>query len=151
MSTQSVGGIDPGPRPGLVILHLEGGRLVRLERGEHLTWQRVVASSSHVALEAFVRGRQRTQDGAAQVLTASMVKDVSRACADASRVWTALPAGVVKPWADDERLRSYGITGGRGHVEATVYELTRGGGGHDRDAARHALRFAVTLGFLPKR
>lgn len=151
-----VGGIDPGPKPGLVILHVAGGRLVRVERGQHLTWQRVVAESTHVQVERYMRGRAsvRSLNAGAQLLTQEMARAACEAAAKSGRVLQALPAGVVKPWATDDRLRDYriGYHAGTGQdAQASVYELTRGGGGHDRDAARHALYMAVRLGLLPKR
>jgi hypothetical protein len=153
-----VGGIDPGPRPGLVVLHTWREQIVRLERGPHLSWERVVASCSHVAVERYVRGRAsvRSKDSSAQLLTAEMARAACQAAVEAGRVLQALPAGAVKPWADDERLRSYLVgvqprANQHDEQRPTLYEMSRGGGGHDRDATRHALNFAVKLGILPKR
>jgi hypothetical protein len=151
----TVGGIDPGPRPGLVILHLEDQRIVRLERGAHLSWRTVVECSDYVAVERYVRGGRsaRMADGAAQHATELMARQVCAAVTEAGKVLQALPAGAVKPWADDERLRAYAVETATGVVAhwPTVYAETRGGGGHDRDAARHALNLAVKLNLLPKR
>lgn len=151
-----VGGIDPGPRPGLVVLHIADRRVYRVERGPHLMWQRIVACADYVAVEAYVRGRAsvRSANAGAQQLTAEIAHAASEAARASGRTWTMLPAGVVKPWATDDRLRAYRVGEDPRHPQAerpTLYELTRGGGGHDRDAARHALRFAVTLGLLDRR
>jgi hypothetical protein len=159
MSTEpvAVGGIDPGPRPGLIVLHIRDQRLIRVERGPHLSVSRVVASSTHVAIERYVRGvaSVRRADSAAQLLTEQMARDACQAAVDAQRPFQALPAGSVKPWADDERLRSYQVgvlnRGSSEDSRPNLLELTRGQGGHDRDAARHALNFAVKLGILPRR
>jgi hypothetical protein len=153
----AVGGIDPGPRPGLIVLHIRDQRLIRVERGAHLSVARVVASSTFVAIEKYVRGTAsvRRADSGAQLLTAKMAQEACEAAVAAQRTFQALPAGSVKPWADDERLRSYQIgvlnKGSAEDARPTLFEATRGQGGHDRDAARHALNFAVKLGLLPKR
>ena len=161
MNEQRVGGIDPGPRSGLVILHIarsgrNPGDIFRLERGSHLTWQRVVAESTHVAIEKYVRGRASVKfsDSAAQLETQEIAVAAHRAAIAGKRPAQVLPAGSVKPWADDDRLRAYLVgarTRGAQDDRPTLYEMSRGGGGHDRDATRHALNFAVKLGLLPHR
>ena len=71
--------------------------------------------------------------------TAATIEQVGRLREECSRAGVRLvehPAGVVKPWATDDRLRAYGC-----YVT----------GNHHRDAVRHALYAAVRAGYLPRR
>ena len=135
-------GIDPGPTPGLVVLTTYADRITAVTKldapapdlrglGEQL------ADAALVGMERFVIGRgtaRKTKAG-----TAATIEQVGRLREECSRAGVRLvehPAGVVKPWATDDRLRAYGC-----YVT----------GNHHRDAVRHALYAAVRAGYLPRR
>ena len=139
--TVTVGGLDPGPRPGSCILTVElgaetPGELVSCTTGEMDPLQ----DCDYLAVERYVIQPRsgRSQDKGAQAATLVMAEEWH------TRAAALLPPGHVqylgpgnvKPWATDRRLERYGVT-------------VRGG--HHRDAVRHALYFAVRLGLLPRR
>ncbi len=135
-------GIDPGPKPGLVVLHVCDEHVVRVTKldGPALDFRGLgeqLADAALVGMERFVIGRgtaRKTKAG-----TAATIEQVGRLREECSRAGVRLvehPAGVVKPWATDDRLRAYGC-----YVT----------GNHHRDAVRHALYAAVRAGYLPRR
>lgn len=135
-------GIDPGPKPGLVVLHVCDEHVVRVTKldGPALDFRGLgeqLADAALVALERFIIGRgitRRTKAGSLETL--AYIEQV-RAWVHAAGVrLVEYPAGTVKPWATDDRLRAFGC-----YVP----------GDHDRDAARHALYAAVRAGYLPRR
>ena len=135
-------GIDPGPKPGLVVLTTYAGRITAVTKLDGPApdlsgLDAQLARASLVSMERFVIGRgtaRKTKAG-----TAATIEQVGRLREDCSRAGVRLvehPAGVVKPWATDDRLRAYGC-----YVT----------GNHHRDAVRHALYAAVRAGYLPRR
>ena len=135
-------GIDPGPTPGLVVLTTYADRITAVTKldapapdlrglGEQL------AMASLVSMERFVLGRgtaRKTKAGTEKTL--AQVAEVRAMCEKMGVRLVQYPAGVVKPWATDERLRAFGC-----YVT----------GNHHRDAVRHALYAAVRAGYLPRR
>lgn len=135
-------GIDPGPKPGLVVLHVCDEHIVRVTKldGPALDFRGLdeqLTKAALVSMERFVLGRgttRRTKAGSLETL--AYIEQV-RAWAHAAGVrLVEYPAGVVKPWATDDRLRAFGC-----YVT----------GNHYRDAVRHALYAAVRAGYLPRR
>ena len=135
-------GIDPGPKPGLVVLTTYAGRITAVTKLDGPApdlsgLDAQLARASLVSMERFVIGRgtaRKTKAG-----TAATIEQVGRLREECSRAGVRLvehPAGVVKPWATDDRLRAYGC-----YVT----------GNHHRDAVRHALYAAVRAGYLPRR
>ena len=130
-------GIDPGPDPGLVALRLSHQRVRSIEV---LSWFQLLLAmpdAQLVSLERFVVAPvtvRRTRAGTNETL--DMIGEVKALAYQHGVQLLGLPAGTVKPWATDERLKSWGIW-----VK----------GGHHRDAARHALYAAVRTGLLPRR
>ena len=135
-------GIDPGPKPGLVVLTTYAGRITAVTKLDGPApdlsgLDAQLARASLVSMERFVIGRgtaRKTKAG-----TAATIEQVGRLREGCSRAGVRLvehPAGVVKPWATDDRLRAYGC-----YVT----------GNHHRDAVRHALYAAVRAGYLPRR
>ena len=130
-------GIDPGPKPGVVILQIAGSAVVHAGRLRPDQVPDLIPAVELVALERFILGRgttRRTKAGSLETL--AYIEQV-RAWAHAAGVrLVEYPAGVVKPWATDDRLRAFGC-----YVT----------GNHHRDAVRHALYAAVRAGYLPRR
>ena len=130
-------GIDPGPKPGLVVLTTYVGRITTVTKLDLRGLGEQLADAALVGMERFVIGRgtaRKTKAG-----TAATIEQVGRLREECSRAGVRLvehPAGVVKPWATDDRLRAYGC-----YVT----------GNHHRDAVRHALYAAVRAGYLPRR
>ena len=135
-------GIDPGPKPGLVVLTTYAGRITAVTKLDGPApdlsgLDAQLARASLVSMERFVIGRgtaRKTKAG-----TAATIEQVERLREECSRAGVRLvehPAGGVKPWATDDRLRAYGC-----YVT----------GNHHRDAVRHALYAAVRAGYLPRR
>lgn len=130
-------GVDPGPRPGVVVLELAGGRVLAVHKVDWPALGGLVATAHLVALERFVLGRgtlRKTKAGTEETL--AQVGEVRKLCEQAGTRLVEYPAGVVKPWATDARLREFG-----------AYVT----GDHYRDAARHALFSAVRSKLLPRR
>ena len=131
-------GIDPGPRPGLVVLQIAASTIVGVEVLDDPSPARLPLASAHlISMERFIVGHgtaRKTRAGAAETL-AYIAEVSSRSQVIGTRL-VSFPAGTVKPWATDTRLREYG---------AWVP------GDHHRDAARHALFAAVRLQLLPRR
>ena len=135
-------GIDPGPAPGLVVLTTYDGRITAVTKldGPALDFRGLdeqLAQSSVVSMERFVIGRgtaRKTKAGTEKTL--AQIAEVRALCVRMGARLVQFPAGVVKPWATDNRLRAYGC-----YVT----------GDHDRDAVRHALYAAVRAGYLPLR
>lgn len=138
-------GVDPGPTPGIVRLHVQDGQLVS-------KWTHIVQCSANVMPElvgAFVVGHKewgsttiavetfvvRGRLSAVQKLTARQVDFLTTVYADAKAVQHN--ARTVKEWATDKRLDAAGL------LEACK------GMRHARDAARHALYAARNSGHLP--
>lgn len=130
-------GIDPGPKPGLVVLTTYAGRITTVTKLDLRGLGEQLADAALVGMERFVIGRgtaRKTKAG-----TAATIEQAGRLREECSRAGVRLvehPAGVVKPWATDDRLRAYGC-----YVT----------GNHHRDAVRHALYAAVRAGYLPRR
>ena len=134
-------GIDPGVTTGLCLLTIQGRRIVALTRGADLEpvgsripWVDYVAIERVVIGNATVR---RTRGGTVAALTKA--EGWAAEARKYERPLQYMPAGNVKPWASDAQLKAWGL-----------YDLTAGGGGHDRDACRHALFMAVRRGLLPR-
>ena len=133
-------GIDPGPKPGLVVLgfwhqRLAGFRCVDCGPEDIVAWIEENAEISYWAVERYQQRPTRTKNAAAQDMTLVQAA-ACRAAAQArpqTRVVQFLPPGTVKPWATDERLAEFGI------------QITNR---HHRDAARHALYLAAKMGFV---
>ena len=130
-------GIDPGPKPGLVVLTTYAGRITTVTKLDLRGLGEQLADAALVGMERFVIGRgtaRKTKAGSLETL--AYIEQV-RAWVHAAGVrLVEYPAGTVKPWATDDRLRAFGC-----YVP----------GDHDRDAARHALYAAVRAGYLPRR
>jgi len=133
-------GIDPGPKPGFVVLgfrhqRLAGFRCVDFGPEDIVAWIEENAEISYWAVERYQQRPTRTKNAAAQDMTLVQAA-ACRAAAQArpqTRVVQFLPPGTVKPWATDERLAEFGI------------QITNR---HHRDAARHALYLAAKMGFV---
>lgn len=144
-------GIDPGPVPGMVHLHVRGRRLdvdvvqCTNRTAPLLLWALLDSGRSLqerapavVALERFVVGRGSMKTAAAGEVTRTLIGKLEREAEDQPNVVVVRrSAAQVKPWATDERLEAAGL------LEATK------GMRHARDAARHALYAAVHDGGLP--
>ena len=137
----TVGGVDPGPKPGTCLLVIAGRDVASVVTGMD---PQELLTADYLAVERYVlqprSGRQ--QDKAAQTATLVMAEELASARralrVDAKLVGRLqyLGPGNVKPWATDRRLERYGV-------------LVKGG--HHRDAVRHALYYAVAAGLLPRR
>ncbi len=144
MSTRVIG-VDPGPTPGIVRLHIEDGRLVP-------RWTHVVQCSANVMPEIVGSFLAPNREWAVTVL--AVERFVSRGRANAAQSLTRDQVGFltatfthaviaqnnasrVKAWATDKRLDAAGL------LEACK------GMRHARDACRHALFAVVDLGHLP--
>ena len=133
-------GIDPGPKPGVVVLgfwhqRLAGFRCVDFGPEDIVVWIEENAEISYWAVERYQQRPTRTKNAAAQDMTLVQAA-ACRAAAQArpqTRVVQFLPPGTDKPWATDERLAEFGI------------QITNR---HHRDAARHALYLAAKMGFV---
>lgn len=145
-------GVDPGPQCGLVLLKVDGGRVVGVLRGigvdPNLDPVRAVAfhRPDLVAVENFTLGNatmKRTRSGSMAAI--GQLEGVKRAATLAGLPCIAQPLQA-KGWASDARLRSWRLGGPDG---PTLHGFTAGGGGHDRDAMRHALYAAVRRRWLP--
>lgn len=157
MTDLRVIGIDPGPVPGIVVLHIQNGRITRqwthavqcswpvcehilsvFLRDGHKVWPRTL-----VQVERFVVGRRsgRSSSAGAGAVTRDLVGIIQAVIEDQPK--TGHPelrqrsAAAVKPWATDARLEAAGL------LEATK------GMRHARDAARHAIFAACHDGGLP--
>lgn len=133
----TVAGLDPGPKPGTVLLAIDrDARSVTAHAGVPLC---SLLSADFVAVERYVVQPRSGQvrDKGAQAETLVMAEEYAaktRAEKGAKRLQYLGP-GSVKPWATDRRLDRYGL-------------LVKGQ--HHRDSVRHALYFAVRLGLLPR-
>lgn len=136
-------GIDPGPNPGLVVLHTYAEQVTGVTKIDGLApgpshgLADQLAQASLVSMERFVLGRgtaRKTKAGTE--VTLAQVASLRELCEKMGVRLVQYPAGVVKPWATDDRLRAFGC-----YVT----------GNHHRDAVRHALYAAVRAGYLPRR
>lgn len=130
-------GIDPGPRPGAVLLQIAGGMVVHAGRLRPDQIEDLIPAADLVALERFIVGRgtvRKTKAGTLETL--AQIEQFRAVTHRAGVRLVEYPAGTVKPWATDDRLRAFGC-----YVP----------GDHDRDAARHALFAAVRSKLLPRR
>lgn len=130
-------GIDPGPKPGVVLLQIAGSVVVHAGRLRPDQVPDLIPAVELVSMERFVLGRgtaRKTKAGTEKTL--AQIAEVRALCVRMGARLVQFPAGVVKPWATDNRLRAYGC-----HVT----------GNHHRDAVRHALYAAVRAGYLPRR
>lgn len=129
-------GIDPGPDPGMVMLWVKDRKLFEAYIPSSL--EDGLMAADIVTCEKFLISNatiHRTRAGSIE--TIAMIEQVKAWCADHSVLALSFPAGVVKPWSSDARLRSWGL-----------YKVPSG---HHRDAARHALYAAVKYTQLPVR
>jgi hypothetical protein len=142
-------GIDTGPIPGIVRLHLDAGRLREVEALQ-CTWplaSLLVASlldDNHsewpltlVAVERFAIGAKSKASGRAGRITRDLVGQLQMVAQEHGARYVERTASEVKPWATDIRL-----------AHAGLLEPTKGMT-HARDAGRHALFAAVKDGGLP--
>lgn len=145
-------GIDPGPVPGVVRLHLNNGipsslvdvQVLQVTPGVLIDVLEALTQSdlAAIALERFVVGRRaaRSSTPSAGAATRSMVGEVEgwfRNVNGRDLIMHTRSAADVKPWATDERLDAAGLL-----------DLTKGMR-HARDAGRHALYCAVRDYGLP--
>lgn len=145
-------GIDPGPTPGLVGLHVTENRAPKLMNVDVVQCSESAlihvlnglwdcqGSTIRLAVERFVvgsrAGRSRTASAGAD--TRKLVLEIDRwAGLHALTLPVIRTATAVKPWATDARLAAAGLT------------LPTQGMRHARDAARHALFSAVKDHGLP--
>ena len=147
MTGQRVGvlGLDPGPAPGVVVLELADGKVSGLlvvpappENVPELIRTRLGGLVDLVALEKFLvsPGTARRTRGGSELAMSQAVTWKQLAKSQGLPV-QYLPAGTVKPWATDTKLKALGL-----------YQPTAVGGGHHRDACRHALYMAARRGLL---
>ena len=133
-------GIDPGVTTGLCMLAILNRRITSVTRGADLEpVGALIPWADYVAIERVVLGNatiRRTRGGTVEALTRA--EGWAKVARDNGRPLQYMAAGNVKPWASDAQLRAWGL-----------YDVTAGRGGHDRDAARHALYMAVRRGLLP--
>lgn len=156
MSGLRVIGVDPGPVPGIVDLHVEGPTLLRVEAIQCTAGtaaelvEALLQSERHTStllqVERFVVGRRsgRSATAGAGAATRDLIGQLQRVVDSMSYAVTRESvhliernAGQVKPWATDTRLTAAGL------LEATK------GMRHARDAGRHALFAAVHDAGLP--
>lgn len=151
MTELRVIGVDPGPVPGLVRLHIVNGRIS--ER-----WTHVVQSSAGcfpeifetflrqgqkqwpntiVQIERFVVGKKSMKTAAPGATTRDMVGALASIALGTDARVLQRSAAEVKPWASNLRLQ-----------KADLWRATAGMR-HARDAARHALFAACHDGNLP--
>lgn len=143
-------GIDPGPLPGIVRLHiLEDDRgttlleaqALQVTPGVLIAVLEALADGVRqvVALERFVVGPRasRSSTPAAGAATRAMVSRIADWAGQRGIQQHARSAAEVKPWATDTRLEAAGLL-----------ELSKSMR-HARDAARHALFCAVKDYGLP--
>lgn len=142
----TVGGLDPGPKPGTCVLVIhaqtdpQAGPMppaVELRWGVDLD---TLLECEYLAIERYVLQPRsgKSKDKGAQTATLVMAEEMyARALADVGRAAVQyVGPGNVKPWATDRRLERYGLLDAKGH---------------HRDAVRHALYMAVRRGLLPRR
>ena len=130
-------GIDPGPKPGAALLQIAGSVVVHAGRLRPDQVPDLIPAVELVSMERFVLGRgtaRKTKAGTE--VTLAQVARLRELCEKVGVRLVQYPAGVVKPWATDDRLRAFGC-----YVT----------GNHHRDAVRHALYAAVRAGYLPRR
>lgn len=144
-------GVDPGPIPGIVRLHLlqdTAGRVrligadaLQVTPGALVTVLGALAGDgiSALAVERFVVGRRaaRSSTAAAGARTRDMVGAAAAWAVERSVPCVQRSAAEVKPWATDARLDAVGLLA-----------LTAGMR-HARDAGRHAVFCAVRDHSLP--
>lgn len=144
MTTRSVLGIDPGPTTGMCLLSWVDGKDTFADVNVVQCDDRIAsvvadalmrhgdAWNMHVAIEKFVIGRGSMRAGRHGVNTVQLVARL-HGVAVFRRVKTVheQTAGLVKPWATDDRLDA-----------ADLLPACKGMR-HARDAARHALFAAV--------
>lgn len=147
MSIVLVVGVDPGPVPGIVGLHIEDQKILDVDYlqvnhelvGDAITM--LLAGSGFPKLlqvERFVVGARsgRSSSPGAGRTTRDMVGTVTIFGRSGGAVVVQEPAVTVKGWATDDRLA-------RAHIKVPS------GMRHAKDAARHALYAAVKHGHLP--
>lgn len=141
-------GVDPGPIPGVVRLHIDSWRVIEHDALQ-ITPRLLTATldmltcygedPAALAVERFVVGRRaaRSSTPTAGTVTRELVAIVA-AWADHHGIHQETrSAAEVKPWATDTRLDAAGLL------------ATTTGMRHARDAARHALFCAVRDFGLP--
>ena len=139
----TVAGLDPGPKPGSVLLTITASHVdadgpvassVTARTGVGLA---ELLEADYVAVERYVLQPRsgQSQDKGAQAATLVMAEDAVHQARAKGVPSQYLGPGNVKPWATDRRLDRYGLLVS---------------GQHHRDAVRQALYYAVRLGLLPR-
>lgn len=142
-------GVDPGPTPGVVVLHLRDGRIYDVELAQVsadllpkllrvLIEPRLSYGPVLIGVERFVAGHRssRSSTAGAGRITRDMVGVVEQLGSELGATVVQRTASQVKGWATDERLARAGIEVPRGMT-------------HARDALRHALVAACHAEHLP--
>lgn len=134
-------GIDPGPDPGHFAIEVAAGRIIDAWPGFLVDGLDHGDGGDVLAVEAFHISQRTARAGHVQASkdTVAQVEQLKAEASARGLRWFSRPAGQVKPWATDARLKAWGL-----------WEPTAGHR-HTRDAARHALYAAVNLGLLPPR
>lgn len=150
MSPLVVVGVDPGATTGLCLLEFSpqpGAHLLSIEwdqvhgSADTIGWLTARGPIDFLAVEDFVvgrrAGRSMTASGgkAARDVIAEVLLRYRELPFSPPPVVTLRPAGLVKPWATDARLRWSGLYLPRAR--------------HARDAARHAMFDVVKRGLAP--
>lgn len=140
-------GIDPGGTTGWALLSItsEGRRhLTRWRHGQSTgsltdllldNVGRMIRRDDLVAVEDFVIGSRAVRASTEAALVRYVIDTAADQCRQAGARFVLRPAGRVKPWATDDRLKA-----------CDGYCV---GMRHSTDAARHALYAAVKAGLLP--
>jgi hypothetical protein len=142
-------GVDPGPTPGIVALHLRDGRIYDVDVAQvnadlaakvvqMIVEPRLPYGPVLIGVERFVVSRRsgRSSSAGAGRTTRDMVGVIEQLGSDLGALVVQRPAVTVKAWAVDDRLKAAGIEVPRGMT-------------HARDAARHGLFAACHAEHLP--
>jgi hypothetical protein len=148
-------GVDPGPTPGIAMLHYVDGRLAHANLVQ-ATWPvsveifcslmdngRAKWPMTLVGCERFVTRGRTDRSGR---LTLDLVGMLQQLCDEQEVAFLQRTASQVKTWATDNRLKA--VAQPRPATGKTLLDLTTGMR-HARDAARHALFTAVHDGLIP--
>lgn len=141
-------GVDPGATTGIVALIIRENVILHLDMiqcnagAARLVVEALVTKTPTcglMAIEKFVVSPRagRSTHAAAGAVTRELITELSGLAELYDYNIHTRAAGVVKPWASDERLEAAGLV------------PTARGMSHARDAARHALFAAVRDGGLP--
>ena len=132
--------IDPGPKPGVVVVSCFLGEVKSyayfdVPAEDIVGWIKTQDKIAYWAVERYQIRPVRNSSQSAQTLTLTQAEACRAAAQDLpqTRVVQFLPPGSVKPWATDDRLKEFGV---------------RLNNRHHRDAARHALYLASKMHFV---